>query len=326
MNLIRGLHNLSPRHAGLARGAVVTIGNFDGVHRGHQVIIKRLKEAGRERGLPTVVMVFEPQPQEFFAGPQAPARLMHWRDKMQALAACGVDYVLCLRFNAELRGLSAQAFVERLLVQGLACQHLVVGDDFRFGCDRSGDFAFLQQAGRAFGFSVENTPTIEVEGARVSSTRVRTAVQDGDFALAETLLGLPFGISGRVQHGDKIGRTLGLPTANLALKRRVSPVQGVYAVQVYGLGEEPLPGAASVGTRPAVNGTDNRIEVHLLDFSGDIYGRRLVVEFLHKLREETNFPSLEALKAAIQQDVEDTRAYFGLTEFTESENLGPHDL
>lgn len=308
MELIRGLYNLRPRH----QGTVVTIGNFDGVHRGHQVILESLKAAGRALNLPTTVVIFEPQPQEFFVANAAPPRLMHWRDKVEALRKTGVDRVLCLRFDEKLRSFNAAQFVKQLLVDGLGCRHLVIGDDFRFGCDRSGDFAMLQKAGESDGFTVVNTPTIELDGERVSSTRVREAIKASNFELAARLLGAPFSISGRVAHGDKIGRTLGLPTANVALKRLVSPVQGVYAVDVHGLSNASLHGAANVGTRPAVNGKDNRIEVHLLDFNGDIYGRRIRVEFLHRLRDETNFPSLDALKVAIENDIADTRRYFGV--------------
>jgi len=307
MELIRGIHNLRP-----GKGSVVTIGNFDGVHLGHQVILRELKAAGARLGLPDVVMIFEPQPQEFFAGARAPARLMHWRDKVEALKARGVEQVFCVRFNDAFRALTAREFVEKLLVQGLGCRHLVVGDDFRFGCDRSGDFAFLQAAGREFGFSVNNTTSVMLGGLRVSSTRIREAVVAGRFGEAEELLGAPFRITGHVMHGDKIGRTLGIPTANVALGRLASPLSGIYAVRVHGLGHVPLYGAANVGTRPAVNGTDNRIEVHILDFDGDIYGRRITVEFRAKLREELNFPSLEALTAAIWQDIRNTRAYFGI--------------
>ena len=307
MELFRGVHNLRP-----GRGSVVTIGNFDGVHLGHQVILRELKAAGARLGLPDVVMIFEPQPQEFFAGGKAPARLMHWRDKVDALKAKGVEQVFCARFNDAFRALTARAFIEKLLVQGLGCRHLVIGDDFRFGCDRSGDFALLQAAGEEFGFTVASTTSVMLGGQRVSSTRIREAVVAGSFGQARELLGAPFSISGHVMHGDKIGRTLGIPTANIALRRRVSPLAGIYAVRVHGLGLSPLFGAANVGTRPAVNGTDNRIEVHILDFDGDIYGRRIHVEFCAKLRDETNFPSLEALTVAIQKDIRDTRDYFGI--------------
>lgn len=308
MELIRGLHNLRPRH----QGSVVTIGNFDGVHRGHQVILSQLQAAGAALGLPDTVMIFEPQPQEFFQGDQAPARLMHWRDKVDALAAAGVARVLCVRFDEKFRALTARQFVQQLLVEGLGCRHLVIGDDFRFGCDRSGDFAVLQAAGREFGFVVNNTDTVVVAGDRVSSTRIRTALAAGDFALAETLLGRPYAISGHVTHGDKIGRTLGVPTANIPSRRRVSPVRGIFAVTVEGIGDAPLFGAASVGKRPTVHGLDERVETHLLDFAGDIYGKRIKVVFHHKLRNELKFGSLDELKLAMENDIADTRRYFGI--------------
>lgn len=308
MELIRGLHNLRPRH----QGSVVTIGNFDGVHRGHQVILSQLQAAGAALGLPDTVMIFEPQPQEFFQGDQAPARLMHWRDKVDALAAAGVARVLCVRFDEKFRALTARQFVQQLLVDGLGCRHLVIGDDFRFGCDRSGDFAVLQAAGREFGFAVNNTDTVVVAGDRVSSTRIRMALAAGDFALAETLLGRPYAISGHVTHGDKIGRTLGVPTANIPSRRLVSPVHGIFAVTVEGVAAAPVCGAASVGKRPTVQGLDERVETHLLDFAGDIYGKRIKVVFHHKLREELKFDSLDELKTAMAKDIADTRQYFGI--------------
>lgn len=290
--------------------SVVTIGNFDGVHCGHQVILQRVLAISKAQKTASVVMFFEPQPQEFFAPHKAPPRLMDWRDKFEALRDLGIDYVLLIKFDTQFRKLTAQAFVERVLLP-LQCKHLVVGDDFRFGCDRSGDFGFLQQAGRQHRFSVESTPTITNESQRISSTRIRQAIQEADFALAHQLLGRPYCIAGHIKHGDKIGRTLDFPTANLSLNRHVSPVAGIYAVKVWGLtGDKPLLGATNVGTRPAVGGTENRIEVHILDFNGDIYGRRIRVQFCHKLRNETNFPSLDALKVAIAQDVQATRDYF----------------
>lgn len=308
MELIRGIHNLRPRHL----GSVVTIGNFDGVHRGHQVILGGLKEAGQRLGLPDTVMIFEPQPLEFFQGEQAPARLMSWRDKIDALAATGVERVLCVRFDEKFRGLTARQFVEKLLVQGLGCRHLVIGDDFRFGCDRGGDFAMLQAAGAEFGFAVRNTTTVEVAGERVSSTRIRAAIKSGDFALAETLLGRPYSVSGHVVHGDKIGRGLGVPTANIPPRRLHSPLSGIYTVTVEGVAAETVYGVSSVGRRPTVNGKDERIETYLLDFNADIYGRRIRVTFHHKLREELKFDSLDALKAAMEKDIADARSYFGV--------------
>lgn len=308
MELIRGIHNLRPRHL----GSVVTIGNFDGVHRGHQVILADLKRVAGERGLPDTVMVFEPQPQEFFQGAAAPARLMHWRDKMEALAATGVARVLCVRFDKKFRALTADQFIAQVLVQGLGCRHLVVGDDFRFGCDRRGDFALLQAAGRKAGFTVNNTRTVAVAGERVSSTRIRAALQAGDFALAETLLGRPYGVSGHVVHGDKLGRTLGVPTANIPPRRLHSPLAGIYTVTVEGAADAMVYGVTSVGRRPTVDGRDERIETYLLDFSREIYGRRLRLQFHKKLRDELKFESLDALKRAMQQDIADARAYFEL--------------
>lgn len=306
MQLVRGLHNLKPA----LRGCVATIGNFDGVHRGHQAILQCLRERAAELQLPSCVVIFEPQPREFFAPDNAPVRLSRLRDKLELLAAAGVDRVLCLAFNRRLRELSAADFVRTVLVEGLGVQHLEVGDDFRFGCDRAGDFSFLEQAGRQFGFSVEDAITIELDGERVSSTRVRNAAQVADFALAEQLLGRPFSISGRVLHGQKLGRQLGTPTANVQLKRRRAPLNGVYLVSVE-LDGRVQPGVANIGMRPTVAG-DGRahLEVHLLDFAGDLYGRRLTVVFHQKLRDEQRFASLEALKAAIDADIASARAYW----------------
>lgn len=306
MQLVRGLHNLKPA----LRGCVATIGNFDGVHRGHQAILQRLRERAAELQLPSCVVIFEPQPREFFAPDNAPVRLSRLRDKLELLAAAGVDRVLCLAFNRRLRELSAADFVRTVLVEGLGVQHLEVGDDFRFGCDRAGDFPFLEQAGKQFGFSVEDAITIELDGERVSSTRVRNAAQVADFALVEQLLGRPFSISGRVLHGQKLGRQLGTPTANVQLKRRRAPLNGVYLVSVE-LDGRVQPGVANIGMRPTVAG-DGRahLEVHLLDFAGDLYGRRLTVVFHQKLRDEQRFASLEALKAAIDADIASARAYW----------------
>lgn len=308
MRLIRGIHNLGPEH----RGCVATIGNFDGVHLGHQRIIEQVIREARRRDSLATVMLFEPQPREFFTPDQAPARLMSLRDKLVALRDCGVDQVLCARFNQAFRSLTAEAFVHELLVDGLDTRYLVVGDDFRFGCGRDGDFDYLRQAGARFGFEVTNTPTCEVDGERVSSTRVRSALKDGDFSLAERLLGRPYRISGRVRHGDKIGRTLDMPTVNLALKRPVSPLHGVYAVRVHGpgLSGDGHPGAASVGTRPSVGGLENRLEVHLLDYQGDLYDDHLTVTFEHFIRPEEKFDSLDALKDAMRRDLERTKAFF----------------
>ena len=306
MQLVRGLHNLrTPQH-----GCVATIGNFDGVHRGHQAILKRLRERASELNLPSCVVVFEPQPREFFAPDSAPVRLARLRDKAELLVAAGVDIVLCLAFNRRLRELSAAQFVDQVLIKGLAVRHLEIGDDFRFGCDRAGDFEFLQRSALEHGFTLEAASTIELGGARVSSTAVRQALAEADFALAERLLGRPFTIAGRVLHGQKLGRQLGTPTANIQLKRRRPPLHGVYLVSAK-LDGKRVPGVANIGMRPSVTG-DGRahLEVHLLDYAGDLYGRRLTVEFHHKLRDEQRFASLDALKTAINADITAARAYW----------------
>ena len=314
MQLVRGLHNLRPQH----RGCVATIGNFDGVHRGHQAILARLRERAVELGVPSCVVIFEPQPREYFAPDTAPARLARLRDKVALLAAEGVDRVLCLAFNQRLSKLSAAEFVDTILVDGLGVKHLEVGDDFRFGCDRVGDFEFLQQAGLSQGFTVDAAQTVELDGLRVSSTQVRQALANADFALAERLLGRPYRISGRVLHGQKLARQLGTPTANIQLKRRRVPLSGVYLVSVEVDGK-PWPGVANIGVRPTVSGDGSaHLEVHLLDYAGDLYGRRLTVEFHHKLREEQRFASLEALKSAIDADIAAARAHWHAQPLTKS--------
>lgn len=305
---IRGLHNLRPWH----RGCVATIGSFDGVHLGHQAILRQLRQAANAHGLPSVVIVFEPQPHEFFSGDKAPARLMRLREKVQALFAAGVDRVLCLQFNQALRSLSAQAFIERILVQGLGIRHLVVGDDFRFGCDRSGDFALLQNAGQQWGFSVSDTCTLLLHGERVSSTRIRGLLEQGEFSAAEELLGRPYSISGRVTYGQQLGRKLGVPTANIHLRRYRSPLQGVFAVSLQ-LADRTYPGVANVGVRPTVSGSNKPIlEVHLFDFAEAIYGSSVSVTFYRKLRDEQKFASLEALQTQLQIDIAQARNYFNL--------------
>ncbi|WP_312759409.1 bifunctional riboflavin kinase/FAD synthetase [Pantoea brenneri] len=307
MKFIRGIHNLNEQH----RGCVLTIGNFDGVHRGHQALMSRLCEEGRKRNLPVVVMVFEPQPLELFAGDKAPARLTRLREKLRYLAEAGVDKVLCVRFDRRFAALSAQSFISELLVEKLDVKYLAVGDDFRFGAGRQGDFLLLQKAGVEYGFDVVSTETFCDGGKRISSTAVRQALAADDLALAQSLLGHPFSISGRVVHGDALGRTLGFPTANLPLRRSVSPVKGVYAVEVHGLTPEPIPGVANIGTRPTVKGLRQQLEVHLLDINMNLYGRHIDVVLKQKLRNEQRFASLEALKEQIAKDVVTARQFFG---------------
>lgn len=304
---IRGLHNLRPRH----RGCVATIGSFDGVHLGHRAILRQLTDAAQQHGLPAVVIIFEPQPHEFFSREKAPARLMRLREKVQALFEAGVQRILCLRFNEPLRSLSAREFIDRILVQGLGIRHLVVGDDFRFGCDRQGDFDFLNKVGAEQGFSVTDTHTLEVAGARVSSTRIREALEAGDFALAEQLLGRPYRITGRVGYGKQLGRQLGVPTANLQLRRYRSPLHGVFAISAHLANGSVQPGVANVGVRPTVSGdAQPLLEVHLLDFSGSLYGQMLDVEFHRKLRDEQKFESVDKLREQLQKDIAQARQFF----------------
>ncbi len=308
---IRGLHNLGPEH----KGCVATIGSFDGVHLGHQLILQQLIQVARTLNVPAVAIVFEPQPTEFFAGDKAPARLMRMREKLEALWAAGIDKVLCLNFNETLRNLSAEQFIDRVLVQGLGIKHLVVGDDFRFGCDRKGDYALLQAKGAELGFSVTDTHTLDIDGKRVSSTRIRHLLEAGNFPEAEKLLGKPYGIYGRVVYGKQLGRQLGVPTANVDLRRYRSPLHGVFAVTAIFTDGTQVQGVANVGVRPTVNGLKKPLlEVHLFNFSRDIYGAVIDVVFHHKLRDEKKFASLDELKAQLQTDIHDAKAFFKIHE------------
>jgi len=306
VELIRGLHNLRPRH----RGCVATIGNFDGVHLGHQEVLGQLAERAGGLGLPTTLITFEPQPLEYFAPERAPARLTRLREKLQALWRFSVDRVLLLPFNRQLAEKTAAEFIQQILVDGLAVKYLVVGDDFRFGRGREGDFDTLVSAGAQHGFQVVNMHTYSVDGERVSSTRVREALNRGDMRAAERLLGRHYRMSGRVRHGDRLGRELGFPTANIWLHRQVTPLEGIFAVEVFGLEREPLAAVASIGNRPTVDGTRTILEVYIFDFDAEIYGRYLQVSFLHKLRDQLKFDSLEALREQIARDVQDTREFF----------------
>ncbi len=306
MQLVRGLHNLRPEH----RGCAATIGSFDGLHLGHQAVLAQLAEQGGERGLPVTLITFEPQPREYFMPQSAPPRLTRFREKLEVLRHCQVDRVVCLRFNSDLAGLTANEFIQRILLDGLAVKYLVVGDDFRFGKQRAGNFSLLEQAGNTHGFPVAKMRTFNVGDQRVSSTRIRSALQVGDLAGAEALLGRPFWMSGRVAHGDKRGRTIGFPTANIFLHRTAVPVDGVFAVEMRGLDDTPIPGVANVGTRPTVGGTRALLEVHLFDFDRDIYGRHVQVSFLKKLRAEYKFESFQHLKEQIQRDATQARDFF----------------
>jgi riboflavin kinase/FMN adenylyltransferase len=306
MELIRGIHNLRPRH----RGCAATIGNFDGVHLGHQGVLGQLSERAGALRLPVTVITFEPQPREYFTPEHVPPRLTRLREKVEVLRRFGVSRVLCLRFNDYLANLPPEEFVEIILLEGLAVKYLVVGDDFRFGRDRAGNFGLLEDVGAAHGFPVVSMHSFNIEGLRVSSTRVREALEAGDLATAESLLGRPYRMSGRVAHGDKRGRTIGFPTANIYLHRTATPVQGVFAVELFGLEGEPVRGVANVGNRPTVDGTRSLLEVHLFDFHRDIYGCHVQVEFLHKLRPERRFETIDALKQQIADDAARARAWF----------------
>ncbi|MBW4936409.1 bifunctional riboflavin kinase/FAD synthetase [Marinobacter sp. F4206] len=312
MRLIRGLTNLTAlsRHEAspLANGCVATIGNFDGVHIGHRTILEQVKEKAASLGLPSVVMVFEPQPREFFQGAEAPPRLMSFRQKFEALTAAGIDYVLCLHFNGRFRRLTSREFIDTVLVNGLGVRHLVVGDDFRFGCDRTGDFMLLREAGESLGFTVENTRTVTIEGERVSSTRIRERLKADRLIDAEELLGHSYRIRGRVVYGRQLGRQIDAPTANILLKR-MAPLQGVYVVSTTLDDGSVYDGVANIGLRPTVDGKQPALEVHLFDFAGTLYGRQIDVVFRHGLRDEIKFGSVDALKEQIARDFSDARAW-----------------
>jgi len=306
MKLIRGLHCLgSPLPA-----SAVTIGNFDGVHRGHQLVIRQLKQVAAAAALPTVVIIFEPQPIEFFAPGRAPARLSRFREKIAYLKAQQIDYLLCLRFDRSLAEQTAEEFVRKILIERLNTRHLVIGDDFHFGKNRQGNFQYLQQNSARFGFTVDETETLMIDGERVSSTRIRQCIAAGDFDKAAELLGRPYSLSGRVAHGQKLGRQLGYPTINIKMGDKTLIVKGIFAVRVKGIDNRALEGVASIGTRPTVAGVDTILEVYILDFDRDVYGYSVEVEFLHKLRDEEKFDSLEELSFNIERDTQNAIAYF----------------
>ncbi|MFI3119648.1 MAG: bifunctional riboflavin kinase/FAD synthetase [Methylococcaceae bacterium] len=305
MRLIRGLSHLEP----LKNGCVLTIGNFDGLHLGHGAVIKKLAERGKALALPVIAMTFEPQPLEYFLGPNAPSRLMRLREKVIRFAKLPVDDLLIVRFNQYFANCDAEQFIEDVLVKKLNVKHLVVGDDFHFGKARRGNFAMLKDKGRLFGFDVEDTGSYQVSGLRVSSTLIRDALGQGDLALAEKMLGCRYSVCGRVAHGDKRGRTIGYPTANILMFRKNTPVNGVFAVTMSGIDGCEFEGVANVGTRPTVDGGSTVIlEAHLFDFDKEIYGRYVEVHFKQKIRDEMRFQSLDELKAQIIKDVAEAKA------------------
>ncbi|OYU28849.1 MAG: riboflavin biosynthesis protein RibF [Burkholderiales bacterium PBB2] len=324
MQVFRGFH-----HPGIASACALTIGNFDGVHRGHQAMLALLKSEASHRGLPSCVMTFEPHPRDFFAQlagkPElAPARIATLRDKLSELERCGIDQVIVLRFDAALAALSAQAFIDQVLMQGLGARYILVGDDFRFGAKRQGDYATLDAAGRQRGFDVARMMSYEVHGLRVSSSAVREALAAGDMAGAARLLGRPYAISGHVVHGQKLGRSLGesspgaldgFRTLNLRFSHDKPAAHGIFAVRTHGLAAEPLDGVASLGVRPTVEDAGRvLLEVHCLAWPAPLgreeaYCKLVRVELLHKLRDEARYDGLDALTAAIRQDAEQARAF-----------------
>ena len=302
MQVFRGLPE-AIRHRPIA----LTIGNFDGVHRGHQAMLTRLTEAAEDLALPSAVLTFDPHPREFFAPGSAPPRLSTLRSKLEQFAAFGVAQVHVARFDAALAGLPAASFIDDVLVHRLGARWVLVGDDFRFGRGRSGDLPLLRRA--ATTFSVEAMPTVAVDGERASSTAIRAALAAGELDRAARLLGRPYAICGRVAHGDKLGRSLGFPTANVVL-RHAPPLAGVFAVRVHGLGAAARGGVASVGARPTVKaGAKPLLEVFVFDFDEAVYGRRVAVEFLRKLRDEERYPDLDTLTRQIRADVAQAREY-----------------
>jgi riboflavin kinase/FMN adenylyltransferase len=306
MRLVRHVSDLPFDY--LAAGSVVTIGAFDGIHRGHQQLLRRVVDIAAETKRPAVAMSFEPMPKEFFLREKPPARLMRFREKYEALAERDIRLFFCPRFDAAMRDISASSFIRQILVHGLNARHLVVGDDFRFARRREGSLDDLRRVGPALGLSVERVPSVIVDGIRVSSTAIREALADGEAARAAALLGRPYRMSGRIIRGRRVGRTLGYPTANVDLRRRQSAVTGIFAVRVHGLPEGPVDGVASVGTRPTFDLTKPLLEVHLFDFDRDIYGEYIHVDFVEHLRNEEKFASIDDLVAQMRLDEENARS------------------
>lgn len=310
MELLRGIHNLKTEH----QGCVLSIGNFDGVHLGHRAVLSRLLVEAKRLNVPATVMTFEPQPAELFAGENAPARLSRLRDKFLQLEKQGLDRLLCVSFTHQFANISAQQFIEQLLIKKLDVKFLVIGDDFHFGYQRKGDFQLLKEAGEKYGFEVVDTQSLMQQEHRVSSSRIRDAIALGDLQQAAVMLGRKYSITGRVGHGRKLGRTIGVPTANLLLKRRVSPVSGVFVVSILGVdkalsGKRIYQGVANIGQRPTVEGVRQQLEVHLFDFNGDLYGMQLEVILEEKLRDEVRFDSFAELKIQIDKDIKQAKLW-----------------
>lgn len=303
MQIIRGLHNVRPSH----RGCVLTIGAFDGLHLGHQEMVRVVREEAKRAALPAALLSFEPLPREYFARGQPPARLTRLREKVLLLNEIGLDRFVCARFDERLRGLEPENFVKQVLGQLLGVRHIVVGHDFRFGRNSAGDIRTLRTLSAPYGFAVTEVPPFAVDGERVSSSLVRQRLQDGDLRAAARLLGRPYSMVGKVIRGAQLGRKLGFPTANLRLHRRVTPVAGVFAVRVCGAGLNRAPAVASLGTRPVVGGKELLLEAHVFDFEGDLYGEYLQVDFIERLRDELWFASVDALVKQMHQDAAHAR-------------------
>jgi riboflavin kinase/FMN adenylyltransferase len=288
----------------------LTVGNFDGIHRGHQTMLQRVLAVARARGLQSCVLTFEPHPREFFGAEAAPTRLTSLREKLELLAAHGVERTHVQRFDRRFASLAPEGFVGEVLAKRLRARWLLIGEDFRFGARRAGDIALLERLGPRYGYELEVLPAVARDGVRVSSSSVRAALAAGDLDRAEELLGRPYSISGRVVHGRKLGRELGFATANVQLKHNRPPLAGIYAVRVHGVGTASRPAVASLGVRPTITASGRAVlEVHLFDFSADLYGAHMRVEFLHKIRDEEKYSSLDALRAQIERDCEAARTF-----------------
>ncbi len=306
MRLVRHLEDIP--FAELQNGSVVTIGSFDGLHLGHRQLLDRVLATAKKRGVPSVVMSFEPTPKEFFQASRPPARLMRFREKFEALDASGVDIFYCPRFSKSMRDITALDFIRRILVHGLNIRHLVVGDDFRFARKREGGLEQLLGAGDVLGFAVGQVPSVVIDGVRVSSTAIRDACTSGDMPRATALLGRPYRMSGKIVEGDRVGRTLGFPTANVDLRRRQSAVMGIFAVRVNGLAGGSRIGVASVGTRPTFNGSKPLLEVYLFDFNDEVYGDYIHVDFIAFLRRQEKYELVEELVAQMHVDADNARS------------------
>lgn len=306
MQVFRGIY-----HPSIAPACALTIGNFDGVHRGHQAMLALLASEARHRQIAATVLTFEPHPLEFLAPQQAPARITRLRDKLAELELCGIDQVVVLRFNELLAALSPQAFLQTIVQKGLHARHVLVGDDFRFGARREGSYALLNEVASQYGFDVARMNSFEVDNERVSSSNVREALSQGNMQRTRALLGRPYAISGHVVHGRKLGRTLGFRTLNIRFGHPKPAASGIFVANVVGLESKPLAGVASIGIRPTVDSSGEvLLETHVFDWWGDAYGKIVTIELLHKLRDEVKFPNLETLKAGIAQDCDQARDYW----------------